>query len=229
MRQIPLDIQLADYAVFDSFYEGANAAPVFALRKLLAGNRGLIWLWGGVDSGKSHLLQALVADAGMNHLSSVYLPLSEPAMRPGMLEGMGSSGLACIDDVQSIAGDPEWEAALFRLYEELIQSQGHLVVAANVAPSGVGFALRDLESRFSSGATFRLHALNDQDSLQALQKRAAWRGLTLPLETANYLLARVNRSPSRLFALLDALDKEALAAQRKLTVPFVREILGSAL
>ncbi len=229
MRQLPLDVQLADYAVFDSFYEGANAAPVFAMHTLLAGARGVIWLWGGVDSGKSHLLQALVAEAAAHNLTSVYLPLGDPAMQPGMLEGMGSSGVVCIDDVQSVAGDAEWERSLFRLYEELVQSEGHLVVAANVAPGGAGFTLRDLESRFSSGATFRLHALSDEDSVQALQKRAAWRGLTLPLETANYLLARVNRSPSTLFALLDTLDTEALAAQRKLTVPFVREVLGESL
>ena len=226
MRQLSLDVQLADYAVFESFYEGENAAAVFALQRLLKVEQGVVWLWGNQDAGKSHLLQALVAEAGINSISSAYLPLSDTTVHPGMLEGMGELELICIDDVQVVSANHDWEAALFRLYEESFQAGGRLVVAANVAPGGAGFILRDLESRLASGATFRLHALSDVDSVFALQKRAAWRGLNLPEETASYLLTRVNRSPSVLFALLDRLDKEALTAQRKLTVPFVREVLG---
>ena len=226
MRQLPLDVQLADYAVFDSFFAGENAAAVFALERLLRGGQAVVWLWGNQESGKSHLLQALVAEAAAKSISSAYLPLADPQLRPEMLEGMGSLDLLCIDDVQHVAGEPAWEAALFRLYEDLFQSGGRLVVAANVAPGGAGFVLRDLGSRLASGATFRLHALSDEESLQALQKRAAWRGLNLPEETAMYLLTRVQRSPSTLFALLDRLDKEALVAQRRLTVPFVRQVLG---
>jgi len=226
MHQLSLDVQLADYAVFESFYAGENAAAVFALQRLVKGEQGVVWLWGNQDAGKSHLLQALIAQAGINGVSSAYLPLGDATMQPGMLEGMGELELICVDDVQAIATNHDWEAALFRLYEELFQAGGRLVVAANVAPGGAGFSLRDLMSRLASGATFRLHALSDKDSVFALQKRAAWRGLNLPEETASYLLTRVNRSPSVLFALLDRLDKQALTAQRKLTVPFVREVLG---
>jgi DnaA-homolog protein len=225
MRQLPLEVQLADYAVFDSFFVGENAAAVFALRSLLRGGQAMVWLWGNQESGKSHLLQALVAEAASQNISSAYLPLADAQLRPEMLEGMGALDLLCIDDVQDVAGDPTWEAALFRLYEDLFQSGGRLVVAANVAPGGAGFALRDLGSRLASGATFRLHGLSDEESLRALQKRAGWRGLDLPEETAMYLLTRVQRSPSTLFVLLDRLDKEALVAQRRLTVPFVRQVL----
>jgi len=226
MRQLPLEVQLADYAVFDSFFAGENAAAVFALQRLLSGGQAVVWLWGSQESGKSHLLQALVAEAAAKSVTSVYLPVADPQFRPEMLDGMGTLDVICIDDVQCVAGDPAWEAALFRLYEELFQRGGKLVVAAKVAPGGAGFVLRDLGSRLASGATFRLRTLSDEDSLQALQKRAAWRGLHLPEETAMYLLARVQRSPSTLFALLDRLDKEALVAQRRLTVPFVRQVLG---
>ena len=37
MRQLPLDVQLADYAVFESFYLGSNAAAVHALGLVAAG------------------------------------------------------------------------------------------------------------------------------------------------------------------------------------------------
>ncbi len=225
MQQLPLDVQLADYAVFDSFYDGVNEAAVFALRKLLDGGQNVIWLWGPADSGKSHLLQALVSEASSKEQSAVYLPLSDAQMSPQMLEGMGNISIVCLDDLDAVAGRPDWEAALFRLYEDVFQAGGRFVVSAGVAPAGASLKLPDLASRLASGATFRLQALSDAESAKALQQRAAWRGLELPDETASYLLTRVARSPSTLFNLLDRLDKEALVAQRRLTVPFVRQVL----
>jgi len=228
MQQLPLEVQLADYAVFDSYYAGQNAAAVHAVSALTsATERTVIWLWGNSDTGKSHLLQALAADAAARGVSSTYLPLSDSSMQPGFLEGLSGVDIICIDDINAVAGRADWEAALFRLYEELFQTGSRLVVAAAMAPGGAGLALPDLESRLSSGATFRLHGLSDEDSVAALQKRAAWRGLNLPEDTAAYLLTRVNRSPSTLFALLDRLDREALVAQRRLTIPFVKSVLDA--
>jgi len=232
MRQLPLDIQLADYALFETYFDGANASVVHALREsLLDGSTGpgnqLIWLWGTPESGKSHLLQALVAAAADLQLRSMWLPFDGIDLGPAMLEGMGGLDLICIDDVQVVAGQAEWERALFRLFEDSMQQGVKLVITANAAPNAVGFQLPDLISRMNWGTTFRLQALSDEDSVQALQKRAAWRGLELPAETARYLLSRVHRSPGTLFALLDKLDKEALVAQRRLTVPFVKSVLDT--
>jgi DnaA family protein len=58
-----------------------------------------------------------------------------------------------------------------------------------------------------------------------LQLRARQRGFELPDDVAHYLLRRAPRDPASLFALLDRLDYASLAAQRKLTIPFVRELL----
>ena len=41
-------------------------------------------------------------------------------------------------------------------------------------------------------------------------------------EVANYLLTRFPRDTHSLFALLDKLDSATLAAQRRLTIPFLR-------
>jgi DnaA family protein len=48
----------------------------------------------------------------------------------------------------------------------------------------------------------------------------------MPDETASYLLRRLPRDMPALFDLLDQLDEASLAAQRKLTVPFVKSVLG---
>ena len=100
-----------------------------------------------------------------------------------------------------------------------------MIAASRGAPSGLDFALEDLRSRLAAGGVFHLRELDDADAAAVLGLRAAHRGLDLPDEVARYLLARVPRDMASLCDWLDRLDAASLAAQRRLTVPFVREVL----
>jgi DnaA family protein len=227
MQQLPLDIRLADYALFSTFVAGPNDACAHALRAL-AGESGhaLVWLWGAAGSGRTHLLQACVNEAAANDARVAFLPLrAEHGLRPEAVAGIEVCDVVCVDDVDTVAGDAEWERALLLLFEGVVQRGGRMACAAGNAPAAAGFSLRDLASRFASGATFRLRELSDDDRIDALRLRAKWRGLELDDGTARYLLSRVERDAASLFALLDRLDREALVAQRRLTVPFVRDVL----
>jgi len=227
MQQLPLEIRLADFALFETFVAGPNETCAHALRTLAgASDRGLVWLWGAAGSGRTHLLQACVNEAAASGARVAFLPLHpDHGLQPAGIAGIETCDVVCIDDVDAVAGNDEWERALFVLFEGLAQRGGRLAVAAGSAPSAAGFRLRDLVSRFSSGATFRLRELADDDRIEALRLRANWRGLELDAATAHYLLSRVDRDAASLFALLDRLDREALVAQRRLTVPFVRDVL----
>lgn len=227
MQQLPLEVRLADYALFETYCRGPNVAPVHALQELSkSGSASVLWLWGPPQSGKTHLLQACVTAAHAEGHRAVYLPVSgDIDLIPAAISGVGDIDLVCIDDAERVAGRHDWERAMFILFEQVRQTSASLVISARQAPMHCGFELRDLASRFSSGATFRLKALSDADKLEAMQLRASWRGLDLPDDVARYLFARVDRSNAELFALLDRLDREALAAQRKLTIPFVRSVI----
>lgn len=229
MRQLPLDIRLAEHAVFESFHPGPNALAVDSLRRLAGGDGApVIWLWGARGSGRSHLLQATVAAADGVGSRAAYLPLGGPEpLDPGVVEGLGDFALVALDDAGAVAGQERWERALLRLYEDLLPRGGRILAAGLVPPSQAGFALRDLSSRFAAGGVFRLESLADDDLLVALQRRANWRGFSLPDETGRYLLARVDRNLAGLFRMLDRLDQAALAAQKRLTIPFVRSVLES--
>ena len=61
--------------------------------------------------------------------------------------------------------------------------------------------------------------------LEALRRRAGHRGLEMPEETLTFLIRRAPRDFAALCRLLDELDLESLAAQRRLTVPFLRQAL----
>ncbi len=224
MNQLALPLQLADHAVFASFLAGDNDTLVATLVDLSAGNVGDgCWLWGAAATGKTHLLQAVCDAAGDR---SVYLPLDMlDVAGPGILEGLESRDLVCIDDVDRVAGDADWEHALFVFYNALHEAGGKLVVAAASAPRESGFLLADLSSRMSKLPVFQLRALSDEQRVSALQLRARHRGLELPDDTAAFMLRRSRRDMASLYDLLDRLDLEALKAKRRLTIPFVRGVL----
>lgn len=183
MRQLPLHVGPADRADFDNFYPGDNAALLHALREIAGvAQRAVLWAWGPPESGRTHLLQATTGAADAAGFRSAFVPAGDPAVAPAVLEGLGELDVVCVDDIDRVAGRDDWERALFLLFEQLRQKGGRLVVAAARAPLHAEFGLPDLASRLSSGATFRMVALSDEQKQAALQFRAAWRGLQLPDE-----------------------------------------------
>ncbi len=229
MRQIPLSVQLKDSAVFETFVPGGNEEAVDFLKQLPRPRVPAVWLWGGSGTGRSHLLQAACAQYRGSGADAAYLPLGElRAAGPGTLEGWERAALVCVDDVDEAAGREAWEQALFTLFNAVNEAGGTLLFAASAAPSASAFKLPDLRSRLTWGVTFQLKPLTDEERLSALTLRAARRGLDLPEETARYMLTRLPRHMSALLAWLDRLDVESLAAKRRLTLPFVREVLISA-
>ena len=224
MSQLALPLRLADHAVFGSFLDRGNEALVALLRDLAAGRAETgCWMWGGAAAGKSHLLQAVCDRAGDQ---SVYVPLDSLSdAAPEILEGLASRELICLDDIDAVAGDAAWEHALFRLSNDILEAGGRLLVAAKTAPRAARFTLPDLASRLSRLPVFRIAALGDADRAAALKLRARHRGLELPDETAAYLLNHSRRDMTSLYELLDKLDAESLRVQRRLTIPFAKQVM----
>lgn len=223
--QLPLRIGLRDTATFENYHPGANAGVLQAVR---SGTEPCIYLWGAPGTGKTHLLQAACHQAQAGGETCAYLPGTElPALGPELLDGLEQLALVCLDDVQALAGAALWERALFDLYNRCRDAGTRLMLAGARAPVGLGIRLPDLVSRLGWGPVFQLHSLSDEDKVEALRQRAVARGLELPDEVARYLLQRSARDTHSLFRLLEQLDRASLAAQRKLTIPFVRELIRS--
>jgi DnaA family protein len=227
VRQLPLGVQLGVSLRFETYHEGENGAAVTGLIELVReSGRPPMWLYGPSGVGKTHLLQASCALAGERGLAAAYLALSGAAPPvPGVLAGFERLDLVALDDLDAIAGLPAWERPLFTLHNGLSELGGRLVCAAARAPAAVPFGLPDLASRFAGSVVHRLRPLAESAQGAALRRRAAHRGLELPDATLQYLTRRAPRDFAALCRLLDELDTEALAAQRRLTIPFVSQVL----
>jgi DnaA-homolog protein len=186
------------------------------------------WICGPPGSGKSHLLQASCTLARAAAARALYLPLSQlREWGPAALAGWQEADLVAVDELEQVTGERLWEEALFALYRALEERGAALIAAAAAPPGQLPFALADLQSRFSAAMLLRLQALDEAGQRQVLQLRARSRGLTLPAPTARYLQRRYRRDLPTLCALLDTIDLAALQAQRRLTVPFIRQVLAA--
>lgn len=226
-NQLTLGVGLKDEATFANFYSEKNAELIAALKKVAAGEgERITYFYGTGGLGCTHLLQACCHEANQHQVSSVYIPLkSNTDISPEIFDGLESLQLICVDDIHRIATKPAWEEAFFHAYNRILDSGSRLIVTANVAPKSLGLTLPDVISRLAWGVVYPLCPLQDDEKLQVLIMRAERRGMTLSEEVGRFILNHCPRHMSTLFAALDALDNVSLAAQRKLTIPFVKSVL----
>ena len=91
MEQLPLEVRLADHAVFSNFLPAGNELVIHELKGASAGvHQAMLWVWGPPESGRSHLLQACIAQADEQGRRAAYLPLGRDLGLPAAaLDGLG--------------------------------------------------------------------------------------------------------------------------------------------
>lgn len=228
--QLPLGISLAPGATFDAYFAGDNGLVVELLRAMGRGDRGCerqVFLAADRGLGKSHLLQATCRTAGDHGVRAAYLPLAgDVALRPEMLEGLEALDLVALDSVEAVAGYDAWESGIFTLINSARQTGTRLLFAAERVPAEIPLRLPDLASRLAWGPVMQLVPLGEDARREALMQRAATLGLELPASVADYLQRHYARDLAGQLERLGTLDRASLASGRRLTVPFVKEVLG---
>jgi len=225
-NQLALALQLIHQAHLDNFCWGDNRLIKQQLEQSLQGNgERFIYIWGMQGCGKSHLLQGYCQ---ANQASSVYLPLELlKNWGPESIEGIENYAFIALDNIDAIAGDKIWETALFHLYNRVRDNERTILfITSQLPPLAGAIQLPDLQSRLSWGLVLNLKELSDELKITTLQQQAYKRGFNLSSSVANFLIKRCERNMHNLQKAMDQLDQASLAAQRKITIPFVKSILG---
>jgi DnaA family protein len=245
--QLPLTLRWPAQQSFDMFVPGDSGSALAAVRAAAQGDTPWVFLAGPPGSGKSHLLLAACAFASAHRRSAQYLSLAkkgsdsifrETVKKPESvgqkmesdpfftIRDLGGSDLLALDDVHAIAGQRDAEHALFDLYNRCKMEKSTLLFAAVAPPAQLGLGLPDLLSRLAGCTQALLKPLDDTARRHAVRQRAQARGLDLDDNVLDWLFAHTARDLGSLSALLERIDRAALAAQRRVTVPFLRRLLS---
>ena len=233
--QLPLALRSPADQRFEAFV-GAPHGALAQLQALASGAAGdRIYLAGPPGTGKTHLALATCAAADAAGQRAAYLPLRAAAGRLGeALEALddareaGGPALLALDGLDAIAGCREDEVALFAFHDRARRAGLRVLYVATVAPDRLPLVLPDLRSRLSQCARIVLAPLDDAGRREVLRDRARRRGLVLEDAALDWLLVHAGRDLAGLAALLERLDRASLAAQRRITVPFLRQVLEAA-
>ncbi len=224
--QIPLALRWPAHQRFASFVAGNNAAGIDMLRAAAHGEGGEgVFLAGVRGSGKTHLLIAVCAEAAAAGRSAQYVDLSRLGAEPAeSIRRFAGNDLLAIDNVDSIAGVGAAEHALFDLYNRCRAEGTTMVFAASEPPLALALNLPDLVSRLAACTQWQILPLDEVVRRRIVHDLASARGLELDDAVLDWLFTRRARDLGTLVGLLDRIDQAALAAQRRVTVPFLRQL-----
>lgn len=186
-----------------------------------------VWISGPQESGKSHLLQGLCQRSEQQEGRAFYLSLSNQDLGPDVLSNLAEFDLVALDGLDYVLGDRDWELALFDLVNAISHAgEGWLVLASTCPLPDLSFCLADLASRSRAMHWLQTGQLNDAEKAQVLLRLAEETGFHLPDEVLAFLLDRAPREIGALIRVLNRLAEESLKAQRRMTIPFLKRVLG---
>ena len=121
--QLNLPLRLSDSASFDNFYPIGNEEVVEVVRSVTkrTNDKPSLFIHGPPGSGKSHLLQALSRLTVEEHGLNVYVPAGASGVSPDLVSQLNADTVVCLDDLELIVGDREWEEGIREVFLTLLR------------------------------------------------------------------------------------------------------------
>jgi DnaA family protein len=187
----------------------------------------LIGVWGGQDSGKTHLINAAAHYARQQSSRfQFYDGLQLMKCDPAQFDDFANCEILLIDNLDAICGLRQWEQKFYQLINACKQGEMTLLFTVSVNPQFLECTLPDFQSRLNWGLLLQLPVMVDADIGKVLKFRAELLGIELSREVITYLLTHYSRHLSAQMSILRLLDKMSLSAKKRVTVPFIKQTLS---
>lgn len=215
-RQLTLDLKHRPAFGRDDFLVApCNEAAIALVDRWPEWPTPVAVVFGEEGCGKSHLAAVWQSISGAVSISGEALGES------AVLQAVGGHGCFVIDDADRVRD----EKAFFHLYNLCRENRGSLLLTGRDAPSRWPLALPDLRSRIALAPAVEIGAPDDATLSAILVKLFSDRQLHVPSEVVGYLVARMERSFRSALTIVEAMDRDALAQRRRLSVPLARDVL----
>ena len=158
------------------------------------------------SNGKTYLLQAICNDYSSFKNSTIYIPMQKAIiLEPSILSGVSELDLVCIDDVDLMNKQREWEIALFNLINECYEKECHLLLSGSINKLEV---MPDLTSRIKKMEILRLETIDDDELLEASKAISNNLNIEISDKNMNYLINNSKRDIKTVFKTLSKLEIE---------------------
>jgi chromosomal replication initiation ATPase DnaA len=221
VAQLPLDLghrpalEREDFLVAE-----CNAAAVAWVDRWPDWPGGGLAIHGPAGCGKTHLAEVWRRQSGAIRVAAGTIAAAEP---PSLI---GAARACVIDGLYDDADFRPDERRLLHLYNLLRERGGHVLLVARMAPARWPIMLPDLKSRLAALPAVEIGPPDDTLLAAVLVKLFADRQLAVGTEVIAYLAQRMERSFETARRIVAALDREALAAHRRVALPLAREVLA---
>jgi chromosomal replication initiation ATPase DnaA len=207
-RQLPLDLPHApSFAREDFLAAPANAAALRAIEAWPDWAGRMLLLVGPAGSGKSHLGAIWARAAEALPIEAATLSEAEPAE-------LARARAILIENAERIGAG---EANLFHLINLARESGAYLLMTALGAPDNWGLQKADLRSRLRLAPIVALGEPDAELARAVLFKLFSDRQLAVDPAVIAYIGLRIDRSLGAARAIVEALDREALARGKAVT------------
>ena len=228
-RQLALQIQINERASLDNFFISKNNNKAIQILKDLlkrSNNGAQIFIDDLGSNGKSYLLQAICNDFSNSNNSTIYIPMQKAInLEPSILEGINDLNLICLDDIDLISNQRDWELALFNLINECYEKDCFLLLSGSIDKLEV---IPDLISRIKKMEILRLKAIDDDELLRATQSISKNLNIEISDKNMNYLINNSRRDIKTVFRTLSQLEKEYLERKKSIGLNPIKEVIQSS-
>ena len=229
-KQLIFPFQINQKASFDSFFcSPDNQNLMTRLADIVSGpDTSELIIHGEEGSWKSFLMQAICNELSSAEKQFVFIPMKKAFnMGVEIFQNLGSLDAVCIDDLQLILANQDWETALFNLINECQQSNCSLMLSlGGTQPLDESVILPDLLSRIKRMEFIALHAVQDEFFNQAIDFVAQQLDIKIEEAELEFLLKHQTRIFSLLVENIITLDNQAASLKRKITIPLIKETLN---
>jgi DnaA family protein len=213
MQQLLLDVFTPPKPNLGNFLVGRNAQVMHELSRLGqpgASSPQLVYLYGPVGCGKTHLLRGLAQNLGVTALTGTTRFVFKPAPQALLM-----------DNIEELT--PYSQVQLFNAFNSALADRQPpaIVLCGEQAPADLPLR-EDLRTRIQAGLCLRILPLTDDEKLTALQHIAQARGLELSPEVVDYALRHFQRDMGSLTAVMDGLDRFSLEQHKPVSVNLLR-------
>ena len=224
-KQLTFPWNKSFHSSFEGFYIDPKNKQLISILENISINENM-YIYGLKNSGKTYLLQSLCNKYSKNDKSSLFLPLMD-VIKYGVeiIDSIENMDLVCIDGLEAVSQNKEWEIGLFNLINNAQQTGCRLVFTSSSEEGAINFSLADLDSRIRKFQSHEIFPISDDHLLKALKKITNLRSISLGEKEAQYLITYTKRNIADLVNILESLDQLSMENKRRITIPLIKELL----